>query len=166
MNVLSLTSSLFAIIAGVYGFYKVFVRPKRVKTKLLKLLEMIEAWFDFLDINLEKELNLAELNNLEKKVQEYIENNLATYKIKPNKKIIRRWNTKMGIKRELIDSVEIFEKFSRIPSTGIFLNMFFYMLVANVYSFYNAYTSDDKQQLNFAEVEIPVKFFKFYVRSL
>lgn len=159
---------LFAIIGigGFYGVYEKILKPRRKKTKLKLLSGMIEQWFDTLDIHLEKDLNLAELNNQERKIHDYIDDQLAHYYIKPKKKTIKEWNKKMGIKKELLGSIEIFQGFSRIPSTGIYLDMFFWMIVANFYKFHSAYSSDNKQQVNFADVEMPVKFFKFYVRSL
>ncbi len=166
-QILGSIASLFAIVSGIYFFYKKVIEPKRNRTKLKELLQMIEKWFDLLDINLENDLNLAGLNNQERKIHEYIENELAHYLIKPKKKTIRNWNKKMGIKKELRDSFEIFQRFSRTPSNEIFLDMFFTMIVANFYKFHSAYNSNNnKQQVNFADIEMPVKFFKFYVKSL
>ena len=127
---------------------------------------LFRSWFDTLDINLEKGLNMAELNNQERKVLDYIDNELAHFFIKPKKKTIRKWNKEMGIKEELLNSAEIFQKFSRIPATGIYLDMFFWMITANFYKFHSAYNSNNKGQINFANVEMPIKFLKFYVRSL
>jgi hypothetical protein len=149
MNTLSIIASLFAIIGGFYGFYKIFIKPKRTKTKLSKLLTMIVDWFDELDCNLEKELNLYALNNKENKIRDFIDNRLPHYKIKPKKRIIKRWNKKMGIKKELQNSPDIFEKYSRISVNGISVSLFFSMIVANFYKFHRAYKTNNKKEYNF-----------------
>jgi len=165
-DTLFLITSLFAIVGGLFGFYKIFIKPKRIKTKLFELLKMTEEWFDELDSNLERNLNTALLNNKENKIREYIETHLKTYKIKPKKKLIRKWNKKMGIKAELQRSSDIFQKYSHIPVSGIYIDMFFRMIVSNFYKFHSAYNSENKQECNFADIEMPVKFLKFYVENL
>ena len=127
---------------------------------------MIEEWFDELDCNLENNLNISALNNKEKKIHEFIDTHLSNYQIKPKRKMIQKWNKKMGIKTELQKSPDIFQKFSRVPVTGIYLDMFFTMLIANFYKFHGAYKSGNKEECNFADVEMPVKFLRFYLENL
>jgi len=166
MNAVTLIVSLFTIIGSLYGFYRIIVKPKMTKTKLNNLLKMIINWFDELDCNLEKELNLSVLNNKENKIRDFIDNYLSKYKIKPKKKMIVKWNKRMGIKTELQNSADIFKKYSRIPVSGIYIPEFFTMLVANFYKFHGAYENNNKQECNFADIEMPVKFLKFYVENL
>lgn len=187
---------LFAVLGGLYGFYARFIKPRTLKTKLRKLTDMVTDWFDEIDCKLEADLNLAALNNKEKKIKDFIESNLKTYRISPSPMVIRAWNQKMGLKEECRDSPELFQKYSRVPSEGLTMSMFFQMLVANFWKFHGEYSSEhkkigsmvkkttsasvipgdisyfvDKQEVqrpeyNFAEIEMPVKFLRFYVEAL
>ena len=154
------------LIGGIYKFYKKFIEPKRTKTKLRNLLPLIQEWFDEIDCYLEKDLNINSLNNKEKKINEYIETNLKGYFIKPNKKIKRKWNKKIGIKKELWDSDQLFQKYSRVPAEGIKIESFLTMIFANFYKFFNEFNSESKNNCNFGDIEQPIKFLKFYVENL
>ena len=99
ITILPIIASFFVIISGLYGFYKKVIKPRRIKTKFINLLPLIQEWFDELDCYLEKDLNIFSLQNKEKKIIEYIDKYLKGYTIKPSKKIIRKWNKKMGIKK-------------------------------------------------------------------
>ncbi len=156
---------LFPVLGGVYGFYALFVRPHTLKAKLRKLTDMITDWHDEIDCNLEAGLNMAVLNNWENKIIDFIERNLKTYWIKPSPVIIQKWNQRMGLKEEYWDSAELFQKYSRVPPEGLPIDEFFQMLVANFYGFHGLYSSK-QAECNFAEVEMPVKFLKFYVEAL
>lgn len=186
----------FAVLGGMYGGYERFIKPRRLKTKLRKLADMITDWFDEIDSNLEAGLNMAALNNRENKIKDYIEQNLKTFHIKPTPAIIRGWNRKMGLKEEYWDDLESFQKYSRIPPEGISMEMFFQMLIANFWRFHGQYPAKSEQlgsmvmkktkssilpgdisyyvdrqevqrpEYNFAEVEMPVKFLKFYLEAL
>ena len=165
-EILDFILTIFSIIGSLYAFYIILIKPKIIKTKLVNLMFLVDDWFDEFDCNLEKDLNTALLNNKENKIRDYINNNLSNYQIKPRKKIIRKWNKKMGIKKDLLDSIDLFQKVSRIPVAGIYMDMYFSMLVGNFNKFYTEYSSDNHHDPNFAEIEMPVKFFKFYVRNL
>ena len=165
-RIIGIVASLFTIIVGSLVIYSKCIEPKRKKTQLKELLKMIEEWFDLIDINLDKSLNLAELNNKERKIDDYISNNLKNYKIKPTRNIIRKWNKKMGYEKNLLDSNDIFQRYSRVPAKGIEIDVFFMRLIGAFYSFYNSYNSDSKKDRNFADIEMPVRFFKFYVENL
>ncbi len=164
---LTFVSLVFGImgLGGFYGIYKNFIKPKRTKTKLENLLPLIQEWFDELDCNLDKDINISALHNKERKIHEYIEKYLKHYTIKPNKKLIRKWNEKMGIKKEMQGSEKIFYKFSRIPAEGMDIDLFFTMIVGNFDRFYKDYINK-REEYNFAEVEMPIKFLKFYVAEL
>lgn len=156
---------LFAVAGGVYAFYKTFIKPRRLKTKLQKLADMITDWYDEIDCNLDAGLNMAVMNNRENKIKDYIERNLKTYYIKPTQSIIREWNKKVGLKEEYWNDLKSFQKYSRISPKGLSMVMFFQMLVTNFWTFHGQYTSEGSN-CNFAEVEMPVKFLKFYMEAL
>jgi len=157
-------SAIFAVIGGLYAFYAKIIFPRTTKAKLQKLNEMITTWFDEIDKNLNSGLNMDALNNQEVKMREFICRNLKNYWIKPTKKIIREWN-KPGTKKEFIDSTDLFSKTSRVPVEGIPLEEFYSMLIASFYKFHANY-SEKTGNCNFAEVEMPVKFFRFYVDAI
>ena len=166
ITILPIIASFFVIISGLYGFYKKVIKPRRIKTKFINLLPLIQEWFDELDCYLEKDLNIFSLQNKEKKIIEYIDKYLKGYTIKPSKKIIRKWNKKMGIKKELQDSTKIFSELSRIPIGGMDVKLFFMKIVGNFYTFYKAYKSPNATKYNYADIEMPIKFLKFYVENI
>ena len=158
-------AALFAVLGGLYGFFALFIRPRTLKAKLRKLTEMITDWRDEIDCNLEPGLNLAALNNRENKIRDFIERKLKTYWIKPSPLIIQKWNRRMGLEEEDWNSAELFQKYSRVPPEGLPLDMYFQMLVGNFERFHSVYSSR-QAECNFAEVEMPVKFLKFYMEAL
>lgn len=156
---------ILAVIGGVYTLYDRFIKRNTRKAKLVKVAEMIKDWFDYIDCNLEKGVEMAELNNRENKIIEFIRNNLKNYWIKPTPRIIRSWNKEMGIKKELRNSTEIFQKYSRIPADGIGLDMFFTFLMGAFLRFNQNYHKEPAGEYNYADLEMPVKFFRFYLRE-
>jgi hypothetical protein len=157
--------ALFTIMGGLYGAYTRIIRPHLLKTKMQKFNQLITDWFDEIDCNLEAGINLASINNKENKILYYIKNRLSSYWIRPSKRIIRKWNQNMGFKREYWDSQEMFQKFSRIPAVGIALDSFFNLLVGNFLEFHADYSAKNKQESNFADIEMPVKFLRFYLKE-
>ncbi len=89
MSNLSIAGVIFTIIAGYFLLYDRIIAPKLVKTKLKAVSEMIDDWFDYIDCNFEKGIDYAVLNNKERKINSYIDENLKTYWIKPSKRIIK-----------------------------------------------------------------------------
>jgi hypothetical protein len=157
-------AAIFAVIGGLWSVYKRFFSPKRLKSKLRRFTNMLTEWFDDIDSNLETGLNLAALNNKENKIREYIKENLPLYWIKPSKKMMRYWNKEMGLKREYWNSEEKFKEYSRVPSKGMALEYFFNMLIGNFLRFMAQYPPKQGGKCNFAEIEMPVKFFKYYLK--
>lgn len=158
-------ATLFAIIGALWAVYKRFINPKRRRTKLLKFTKMVTEWIDEIDCNLDVGLNLAAINNKENKIREFIKDNLPTYWIRPSKKMIRKWNKEMGIKKELWDSQDKFEEYSRVSSEGIPLEFFFNMLVCKFQSFTAYYSLKQNGECNFADIEMPAKFLRFYLKE-
>jgi hypothetical protein len=156
---------LFAVIGALWRGYMVFIKPKRLKTKLQKFNEMITDWFDEIDCNIEAGLNMAVLNNKENKIREFIKDKLPSFWIRPSRKMIRKWNKEMGFKKEYWDSHEKFREYSRVPSKGMPLDFFFNMLVAKFLSFKAHYPPKQNGGCNFAEIEMLIKFFKFYIKQ-
>ncbi len=71
----------------------------------------------------------------------------------------------MGFKKEVWDSQELFQKFSRIPVTGVALESFVNMLMGNFLKFHSDYTNKLKWESNFADIEMPIKFLRFYLKE-
>lgn len=162
---LTIVSSFIGLIVGLTIIYEKYIKPHTLKAKLKNLYKMIEEWFDEIDCNLENGLNLSKLNNMESKFTNYVQEHLKHYELKPNIRMVRKWNKKMGIKDSLLDSVSLFERFSRLPAQGLYLDIYVYQIIGNFLSFYKVY--QEKSGLtNYAEVEMRIKFLKFYVESI
>jgi len=156
---------ILAVNGGLCALYDRFIKPHTCKAKLLKIKAMINDWFDYIDRNLEKGVDFAELNNRENKICEFIKSNLNEYWIRPSSKIIKKWNRKMGLKKEFWNSHEMFKLYARIPANGIPLDVFFDLLVGTFLRFNNNYHKDPPGEYNYADLEMPVKFFRFYMRE-
>ncbi|MBI4669425.1 MAG: hypothetical protein HY747_09640 [Elusimicrobia bacterium] len=72
----------------------------------------------------------------------------------------------MGLKTELLDSKDSFHKSSRIHVDGMPVDLFFTMLVANFCKFHTNYPPKETGACNFAEIQMPIKFFRFYLEEL
>lgn len=155
---------VLGIIVALITIYEKVIKPHTPKTKLNKLYKMIEEWFDEIDCNLEKGLNSASLTNKEEKISDYIRDELPRHNIKPDKLMIRQWNKMMGIKTELQDSPELFQKSSRLPAEGMYLDMYINTIFGNFYRFHSLYQEKSKG-CNYAEVQMPIQFLKFYVKN-
>lgn len=155
---------LVSALSGFYGFYALFIKPRRIKTKLREFTLMVIDWYDEIDRNLEQELNMSALNNKESKILWFVRRKLKRYWIRPSAIIIQKWNKEMGYKKAYWDNIELFRKSSRIPQEGMPLDLFFCMLVANFLKFHENY-KQKRPECNFAELEMPVKFLKFYMEE-
>ena len=71
----------------------------------------------------------------------------------------------MGLEEKYWNSAELFQEKSRVPPEGLPVDMLFQMLVGNFWRFHSQYSSK-QAECNFAEVEMPVKFLRFYVEAL
>ena len=78
--------------------------------------------------------------------------------------MVRKWNKQMGFKESVLDDTNLFEQYSRLPATGMYLDTYIYKIIGNFLSFYKAY-QEKSEQCNYAEVEMPIKFLKFYVEN-
>ncbi|TET39221.1 MAG: hypothetical protein E3J72_00840 [Planctomycetota bacterium] len=163
--IVGIVASICAIVGAAYAIYWRFIKPRKLKTRLQQVTNMIMEWFDEIDCNLDAGLNIAALNNRENKVRDYINRKLKAYWIRPTPKIIRAWNRETGMKKEVRDSKEIFQKRSLVPADGIQIDLFFNTLVGNFTRFYSKYSGKDTG-CNFAEVETPIRFLKFYLEKL
>ncbi len=136
------------------------------KTKLNKLKNvyfMLEEWFDEIDVNLDKELNLDLLNNKEKKIIEYIRvKKLDKYNPIIKDKHRSKFLKYCGIKDKLLLDREMFIKYSRWELKTFDISIFCNLLFANFYKFYREYKNKNSET-NFADVEMPIKFLKIYL---
>lgn len=165
MEIIGSIAAVFAIIGTIWSVYAKFVRPRTTKTHFKKLLGLVERWFDEIDCNLENGLNMSKLNNMENKIREHVENKLNRFKLKPSSKLICEWNRKMGLKKELENSLELFKKYSRMPDNEVSLDLYINLLIGSFYTFHQAYQAKSSEA-NYADVEMPVKFLKFYMEAM
>jgi hypothetical protein len=154
-----------ALLLSLEKLFAKLIKPRLFRTKMEIFVQMVTDWFDYIDRNLERGLNLAEINNREEKIHEFIREKLVGYRIKPSKKIINKWNRRMGLKEDYWNSVEIFQKYSRISANGISIEMFFNMLVGNFMKFYAQYRHKQAQATNFADVRMSIQFLKFCLKE-
>lgn len=157
---------LFTFIGCIYGFCRFWTKiisPRTQKSRLKKLYNLIEDWFDTIDINLEEKINISLLNNKENKIGSYIEDNkLSTHKLKFSKRFRKKFLKFCGIKKFLRNNKELFTKYSRCPADEIYLDIFWNCLVADFYKFYGKY-SEKSENANFADIDMKIKVLKMYL---
>ena len=152
-----------AALAALVTFYKTTIEPRRTKSKLRHLFALIEDWFDEIDRDLEQGLSIALLNNKENKFRHYIEDSaLSRYTMTFSPTFKREYLKSCGIKHELSGSDALFEEYSRCPSNGISLTSFVNCLVGAFYTFHKEYKAGKG---NYADFEMGVKFFRYYVNN-
>ena len=102
------------------------------------------------------------LNNKENKIRSFIhDNGLEYYKMNFSENFRKQFLQYCGIKEELQDKQEIFERYSRCPADGLYLSLFWDLLVATFHEFRNKYDHNDPET-NFANIEMRVKLLKMY----
>ena len=158
-------AALFAVLGVFWSLYVRLLKPRRLKARLVEFAHMVMDWFDDIDCNLETGLNLSSINNKENKIRAFIKNKLPSYRIVPSKKLIRNWNKEMGLKEEYWDSPDKFQQYSRIPCVGISVDNYFIMLTGKLQIFYSQYLTVKSSIHNFAEIAMPIKFLKFYLKD-
>jgi len=157
-------ASLFVgLIVGILTLYKI-ISPCFKKKKLRRFYELVQEWFDEIDKNLESGINLPVLENMEKRIGFYIEeNNISNYKIKISKKIIRKYLKKHGLVKKLQNSTELFYKYSRCNSRIFNLKDFWNSLQGAFIKFYPAYKKGNNCY-NYADIEMRVKFLRQFLK--
>lgn len=139
-----------------------FVLRRTPKHRITKLYALIREWFDYIDSNLEAGLNEGKLNNLERRIDEYMRDyNLGRCVLYFSPRFRRRFLKEMGIKKELLDEVDVFEGYARAKGTRIDLQLYWWTIRGNFYVFYGRYRSREKP-FSFADVEIPLRILKTY----
>ena len=164
ITLIGLTVTILGGIVAVITIYQKCIKPRRTQTKLRKFFGLIERWFDTIDCHLETGLNMAQLQNMENKINDYLERHLKNHQIKFTQAMIRSWNKKIGLKTELLNSEEQFAQYSRMTCNPMPLWSYVNMLFGNFNNFQRLYREQSKD-CNYAEVEMPVKFLRFYVEG-
>jgi hypothetical protein len=154
LGIIGLVAGLITIVSGCSGLWKKTVTPKLISSKLKKLYALVEDWFNEIDRSNITELSMTLLNNKE--------NNLKNYRLNFSLDFRKRFLRFCGIKKELQDSEEFFEKYSRCPAEGIDIWTFWHSLLGDFYEFKRLYEQKDPKT-NFANVEMRIKLLKKYV---
>ena len=140
------------------------VRPRLKRTKLRRAFELIQTWFDQVDRNIEHGVDRPLIDNLEGKIDSYLRDHaLERHSIRFSKRFRRRFLREVGIKRELLDNPELFEKFARSPLSGTDLGTWWGMTRGAFYRFSAAYERNSADT-NFADVQMRVRLLRLYLR--
>jgi len=163
MEIIGTIAILMTIIGGCYGFWKKVISPKLAINKLRRFYALVEDWFDEIDRREISDLSMPLLNNKENKIRAFIEDNsLRQYRINFSQNFRKRFLEFCGIKKEVQDNKDLFERYSRCPINGIDVLTFWGLLIGAFYEFKNNYDQADSKT-NFASVEMRVKLLKMYV---
>ena len=163
---LAIVAAVCTILGGIWLLYKIYAKlisPRLLRNRLRKLYSLIQDWFDEIDQNLEKELNLSLLNNKENKITQFIEDNgLSDYQLKFSKSFRKKFLKFCGIKKELQANEELFSEYSRCLADRMYLTVFWNSLVGAFYNFYREYTSQSGKAY-FADISMRLKVLKMYL---
>lgn len=149
-------------IGDILSIYDKLVKPHLKSTKQKELYRMIKQWFDEIDQNLNIGLNMDKLGNYEKNIDEYIKDKKLDKRIRCSKTFIKKYLREIGIKKECQDDYQLFNKYTRNAKDD-YLDGYWTRIKANFYKFHANYTNGTTG-INFADVEMPIKFLKFYWR--
>ena len=164
MEILSVIAVLVTVVGGAYGFWKKFIVPKLTIQKLRRLYALVEDWFDTIDQSNISDVDIFLLNNKGNKIRSFIKDNgLEYHKMVFPSEFRGKFLKFCGIKEELRDNAEMFEKYSRCPAAGLYVSMFWGFLERAFYDFKNKYDQKDPEA-NFADVEMRIKLLRMYTR--
>ncbi|MCG2761492.1 MAG: hypothetical protein L6407_09820 [Candidatus Delongbacteria bacterium] len=161
MEIIGYISGVFAIFAGVFGFYYKFIKPHFLKSKLIRFYFLVQEWFDYIDKSDIENIKVFELNNIENKVSDYIKD----HKIKDHFMKFSMRYKKIFLKSFSYDKNDIdeeFKRYSRLPADGIHVEILWNLLVGAFSSYSSAYKSGSKK-FNYADIEMRVKALKMYL---
>ncbi|MBA7510619.1 hypothetical protein ES705_02605 [subsurface metagenome] len=151
------------VIFTLYMIYAIIISPRLKRNKLKRLYELIQNWYDEINQNLEKGLNLSLLNNKENKITQFIEDNgLGDYQLKFSKSFRKKFLKFCGIKKELQANEELFTKYSRCLADRMYLTVFWNSLVGAFYIFHREYSSQSGKAY-FADISMRLKVLKMYL---
>jgi len=155
-------AALVAVLGGFYGFWKRFISPKLTTYRLRRFYTLVEEWFDEIDRSNISNLKMTILNNRENKIRSFIKDNgLEYYKMNFSQDFRKCFLQHCGIKKELRENQDVFERYSRCLVDGLYLLTFWDSLVASFYEFKNKYDHNDPST-NFANIEMRIKLLKLY----
>lgn len=163
---LTVIAAICTILGGMWLLCKIYAKlisPRLLRNRLKKLYSLIQDWYDEIDQNLEKGLNLSLLNNKENKITQFIEDNgLGDYQLKFSKSFRKKFLKFCGIKKELQANEELFTQYSRCLADRIYLTVFWNSLVGALYIFHREYSSQSGKA-NFADISMRLKVLKMYL---
>lgn len=172
-NLLEIAGYIVTLIAAGYGFYKwLIVRTRR--SRVLTAYERIKIWFDEIDSTLSAGIDHDKVSVLERGIDEFLKDHkLEMYGLKFSKKFKQRFIKEMGLKRELWNSEELFQKYSRMMIDKIYLQVFWWELRGTFYKFYTEYQKKDSNiaskspqllKTHWGDVEQRMKVLKLSLR--
>jgi len=161
MNLINVIASAVVIAVFIVGLLQwLSKKTKRLKAK--GLYRLINEWFDYIDINLEKGLNMSKLNNIETKVDEYIkDHHLNNYQLYFTPKLRRKFLKNRGTQKELLNNQNLFENYVKFEGNRIHLDMYWNIIRGNFYQFYKNYQERNKP-INFANITKFIDLLKMY----
>jgi len=155
-------ASALGIVGFLGGAYVKFVRPRRRAIRIRRFCALVQEWFDMIDGSDIINLSLPALDVQEKRVAMFLrDNKLEDVRLCFSPKFRRKFLTDCGIKGELRDSPELFEKYSGCPVRGTDLKSFWWSMLGAFYEFRKHYEAQDGLA-NFGNVEMRVKLLKAY----
>lgn len=157
---------LIGIPAGIttlVAFNEKFIKPRRTKAKLKRLLELMQEWYDFIYLHFDKEIDMDVLDLKEKKITEYLRDNLKHKWIVITETDRKRFLTYCGIHKDLLTNQKLFSRISRTPPDKIPAEAFWQLTCSAFYEFHRNYPNSITPENALPNVEMRIKFLKSYL---
>lgn len=162
MALITFFGVLVGLVIGLHQLWAHILAPRTKRYKLNVAYELIQQWFDLIDVSLEGGVDQARLQNLEARIDRYIEDHgLAYYQLVFTSAFQHRFLNYCGIRSEF-HNPEMFEKYARAPVSGIDLQSYWRLLVGAFSTFHRKYSAKESDA-NFFDIEMRVKLFRIYL---
>ena len=149
-------------IAALIVIYNNIIKPRRLRTKLLHLASLLEAYCSTIGMRVPSEVDLHEKYISERSVEDYIrENMLGGYKFVFSEGFKLQYCNSLGYKA----SDEIFERLALCPASGVPLAEYWTDLRLALDSFL-AHYGEGNPGFGIATVENRLRLFRQYANSL
>jgi hypothetical protein len=153
---------LVGLVIGLHQLWVHILAPRTKRYKLNVAYDLIQQWFDLIDTSLESGVDQSRLQNLEARIDRYIEDHsLSYYQLKFTLAFQHRFLMYCGIRPEF-HSPEMFEKYARAPVSGIDLQSYWRLLVSAFSTFHRKYGAEESGA-NFSDIEMRVKLLRIYL---
>jgi hypothetical protein len=148
----------------------------------IRVYQLIRDWFNYIDCNLEsKQINMSRVDHMEREIDDYfIFKKSKNLNLKMGRRFRRRFLKAMGIRKELIDDIDLFKKYARLDlrnTPGLMLyekakgktklesfpyEFYWWIIKGNFLKFYSRYRSGniDIEEVTWADIEMPLKVLR------